>query len=178
MRRAERILSSFVEYVPLALMLLVLIELRGAPRVILHALGAVLLASRIMHAYGSNPFKGAGLMRFLGSQLTFLVLAVLWVFRGDLNLGAFTVPGWNRLHPALKALDDGTVALLQAKERKEAWMTAQPVKQIKAPLNPVAQGIILRQHRRLADRGREQNATHDAVISIIGRRPTQPLMLG
>lgn len=44
----------------------------------------------------------------------FVVVAVLWVFRSDLNLGAFTVPGWNRLHPALKALDDGTVALLVA----------------------------------------------------------------
>lgn len=44
----------------------------------------------------------------------FLLLAVLWVFRSDLNLGALTVPGWNRLHPALKALDDGTVALLVA----------------------------------------------------------------
>jgi sodium-dependent dicarboxylate transporter 2/3/5 len=46
--------------------------------------------------------------------LLFVVVALLWVFRSDLNLGAFTVPGWNRLHPALKALDDGTVALLVA----------------------------------------------------------------
>lgn len=44
----------------------------------------------------------------------FGVVAVLWVFRSDLNLGSFIVPGWNRLHPALKALDDGTVALLVA----------------------------------------------------------------
>lgn len=75
MRRAERILASFVEYVPLALILLVLIELRGAPPVVLHALGGILVAARLMHAYGSNPFKGASLMRFLGAQLTFLVLA-------------------------------------------------------------------------------------------------------
>ena len=44
----------------------------------------------------------------------FGVVAVLWVFRSDLNLGSFIVPGWNRLHPALKALDDGAVALLVA----------------------------------------------------------------
>src|SRR5262249_7925884 len=68
MRRAERILGSFVEYVPFALLLLVLIELRGAPHTVLHALGITLLAARLMHAYGSNPFRGAGLMRFLGSQ--------------------------------------------------------------------------------------------------------------
>ncbi len=75
MRRAERILSSFVEYVPLALILLVLIEMRGAPIVILHTLGSALVAARLMHAYGSNPFQGAGIMRFFGAQLTFIVLA-------------------------------------------------------------------------------------------------------
>jgi uncharacterized protein len=77
MRRAERILASFVEYVPFALVLLVLIEIKGAPHVVLHALGIALVAARLMHAYGSNPFRGAGLMRFLGGQLTFLALAVM-----------------------------------------------------------------------------------------------------
>lgn len=76
MRRAERILSSFVEYVPVGLILLVLIELKGAPPIVLHGLGSCLVAARVLHAYGSNPIKGAGLMRFLGSQLTFLMLAV------------------------------------------------------------------------------------------------------
>ena len=33
MRRAERILASFVEYVPFALILLVLIEIKGAPHI-------------------------------------------------------------------------------------------------------------------------------------------------
>jgi len=37
--------------------------------------------------------------------------ALLWVFRQDLNLGAFIVPGWSRLHPALGAVDDSTVAI-------------------------------------------------------------------
>ena len=43
MRRAERLLSSFVEYVPLGLILLTLIELKGAPYLILHALGLMLV---------------------------------------------------------------------------------------------------------------------------------------
>jgi uncharacterized membrane protein YecN with MAPEG domain len=76
MRRAERVLSSFVEYVPLALILLTLIELRGTPPMILHSLGITLVVARIMHAYGSNDIKGAGLLRFLGAQLTFLMLTV------------------------------------------------------------------------------------------------------
>jgi uncharacterized membrane protein YecN with MAPEG domain len=76
MRRAERILSSFVEYVPLTLILLVMGELCGEPPLILHILGAVLVAGRIMHAYGSNDMPFAGLLRFLGAQLTFLVLTI------------------------------------------------------------------------------------------------------
>jgi len=76
MHRAERILSSFVEYVPMALILLALIELKGTPSLVLHALGITLVAARVMHAYGSNDMRGAGLLRFLGAQLTFLVLTV------------------------------------------------------------------------------------------------------
>jgi uncharacterized membrane protein YecN with MAPEG domain len=76
MRRAERVLSSFVEYVPLALIMLTLIELRGAPVVILHGLGTMLLVARVMHAYGSNDLPGAGMFRFIGAQLTFLMLTI------------------------------------------------------------------------------------------------------
>jgi solute carrier family 13 (sodium-dependent dicarboxylate transporter), member 2/3/5 len=42
----------------------------------------------------------------------FASLALLWIFRGDLNLGLVTLPGWNRLHPALTGLDDGATAML------------------------------------------------------------------
>lgn len=76
MRRAERILSSFVEYTPLTLMLIAFSELCGAPPGVLHILGATLVAARAMHAYGSNDMPFAGLLRFLGAQLTFLVLTV------------------------------------------------------------------------------------------------------
>jgi solute carrier family 13 (sodium-dependent dicarboxylate transporter), member 2/3/5 len=41
-----------------------------------------------------------------------VTVALLWIFRVDLNLGVLTLPGWNRLHPMLAALDDGTTALL------------------------------------------------------------------
>lgn len=76
MRRAERLLSSFVEYVPMGLLLLAFIELKGAPNIVLHILGIMLVVARLMHAYGSNDIAGAGLLRFLGSQLTFLMLAL------------------------------------------------------------------------------------------------------
>ena len=44
----------------------------------------------------------------------FAATALLWVFRVDLNLGAFTLPGWSRLLPWPKLVDDGTVAIAMA----------------------------------------------------------------
>jgi sodium-dependent dicarboxylate transporter 2/3/5 len=60
--------------------------------------------------------EGLGPMRFEEKVIgtLFLVVALLWVFRSDLNIGFATLPGWSRLHPALGALDDGTAALLVA----------------------------------------------------------------
>ena len=41
----------------------------------------------------------------------FAATAFLWVFRVDLNLGAFTLPGWSRLLPWPRFIDDGTIAI-------------------------------------------------------------------
>jgi sodium-dependent dicarboxylate transporter 2/3/5 len=40
--------------------------------------------------------------------------AFLWIFRGDLVLGAFTLPGWARLSPLFVKIDDSTVAVAMA----------------------------------------------------------------
>ncbi|MYJ74766.1 MAG: SLC13/DASS family transporter [Gammaproteobacteria bacterium] len=44
----------------------------------------------------------------------FAATALLWVFRVDLNLGTFTLPGWSRLLPWPGFVDDGTVAITMA----------------------------------------------------------------
>ena len=44
----------------------------------------------------------------------FVATALLWVFRVDLNLGTFTIPGWSRLLPWPQFVDDGTVAIAMA----------------------------------------------------------------
>jgi sodium-dependent dicarboxylate transporter 2/3/5 len=44
----------------------------------------------------------------------FASTAVLWVFRVDLQVGLFTIPGWSRLLPAPGMIDDGTVAITMA----------------------------------------------------------------
>ena len=76
LRRAERALSSYVEYVPLGLILLAFVELKSANPTVVHGLGIALIAGRALHAYGSNDMPAAGFLRFAGAQLTFLMLAV------------------------------------------------------------------------------------------------------
>jgi solute carrier family 13 (sodium-dependent dicarboxylate transporter), member 2/3/5 len=44
----------------------------------------------------------------------FVATAVLWVFRVDLNVGLFTIPGWSNLSPHAAMIDDGTVAITMA----------------------------------------------------------------
>lgn len=44
----------------------------------------------------------------------FAITALLWVFRVDLDLGGFHVPGWSDLLPWPGLVDDGTVAIAMA----------------------------------------------------------------
>ena len=44
----------------------------------------------------------------------FATTAMLWVFRVDLQLGFFTLPGWSRLLPFQGMIDDGTIAITMA----------------------------------------------------------------
>jgi solute carrier family 13 (sodium-dependent dicarboxylate transporter), member 2/3/5 len=43
-----------------------------------------------------------------------IATALLWIFRADINLGAFVVPGWANLFPKAKLINDATVAMLMA----------------------------------------------------------------
>ena len=46
--------------------------------------------------------------------IVFSTLAVLWIFRSDLNFGFLSIPGWSNLLPYPKNIDDGTVAITMA----------------------------------------------------------------
>jgi len=72
--RAIRVQGNFVEYVPMALILLGLIEWMGRKPWIVYALGIALVLSRIIHAWGlySGVFNG----RVVGTTITWIVLAV------------------------------------------------------------------------------------------------------
>lgn len=68
LERWARVHANFAEYVPLALILLLLMEIRGNPAWSLHLLGAGLLAGRVAHAIGLSrepdrmPFRAAGVL--------------------------------------------------------------------------------------------------------------------
>jgi sodium-dependent dicarboxylate transporter 2/3/5 len=59
-------------------------------------------------ALGRISFEERGVMA------VFAATALLWVFRVDLNLGLFRIPGWSSLTPYAALIDDGTVAITMA----------------------------------------------------------------
>lgn len=87
MNRAVRVFGNFAEYVPLALVMIALLEMSGGTRWLIHALGAVLLAARLGHAWGLSSSSGRSLGRFVGTTATWIVIMVagamlVWVARG------------------------------------------------------------------------------------------------
>lgn len=82
LQKAIRVQGNFVEYVPMALLLLFLLELsRQAPLWALHVLGADLLLGRILHAIGLSTSAGLSFGRFVGTLLTFsmILITAIWL---------------------------------------------------------------------------------------------------
>lgn len=77
MERAVRVHGNFVEYVPLALLLMLVAELNGWPAPALHAAGIALLASRLLHAWGLSRRSTRSFGRFWGTAGTWLTLVAL-----------------------------------------------------------------------------------------------------
>jgi uncharacterized protein len=77
--RAIRIHGNAIEYVPVALILLVVAELSGASHTLLHGCGIVLVAARAAHALGFARTAGVSFGRSLGVVGTMAVIAVLAV---------------------------------------------------------------------------------------------------
>jgi uncharacterized membrane protein YecN with MAPEG domain len=76
MLRAMRVHANFAEYVPLALILIYLVEAQGTAAWLVHALGVALLLGRCLHAYGVSQVKETFFFRVSGMVLTFNVLGV------------------------------------------------------------------------------------------------------
>jgi len=77
LRQRIRAQANFVEYVPLALILILLVEKESVgPRWLAAALGATLVVARLWHAQGLLSKEGVSAGRFMGTNLTGLVLLV------------------------------------------------------------------------------------------------------
>ena len=74
MMRAIRVHANFSEYVPLAVILLVFLELQNAHSVILHALCLLLLVGRSLHAYGLSQENEKLVFRISGMAMTFTTI--------------------------------------------------------------------------------------------------------
>jgi len=70
--RHIRVHGNAVENLPMALLLLLLLELSGVPAPWLHGFGIALLAGRLLHAFGLGRHSGASPGRFIGTTLTWL----------------------------------------------------------------------------------------------------------
>ncbi len=83
MARRMRAQANFVETVPLAVVLLILMELNGAGSTWLHSLGAVLVLSRFVHylTIVTNPAKTIPrALGMLGTLPVYLVSAI-WLLK-------------------------------------------------------------------------------------------------
>ena len=74
---AERVQANFVENVPLALVLMGVLEWSGADARFLHGCGMALVGLRLLHAWGLARYPGANYPRLIGAQGTFVLLSVM-----------------------------------------------------------------------------------------------------
>lgn len=79
LERAIRAHGNFTEYVPLALILMLVAELGGSAALWLHANGVALVVARVLHAWGLSHATGVSFGRFWGTALTWLVILALAV---------------------------------------------------------------------------------------------------
>jgi hypothetical protein len=95
MQQAVRVQANFAEYVPFAVVLLVLSELMALPTVAVHVAGIVLLTSRVLHAWGLSHSPGRTFGRFYGTAGTWLVITglSLWLLYSAIDFSRFQGSG-------------------------------------------------------------------------------------
>ena len=71
-----RVHANFAEYVPFTLLLMAMAESMTAPRPLIHLVGLLLIAGRLMHAYGLSQTPHILRYRVWGMMLTFFALSI------------------------------------------------------------------------------------------------------
>lgn len=75
-QKAIRAQANNLEYVPIALLLILVLEIMGGRVVALNILGSALTLARLAHAFGLSRSTGTSPARFLGTLVTWLVILV------------------------------------------------------------------------------------------------------
>lgn len=93
LQRAIRVHGNFIEFVPLALIAILLGEALGVPRWLVHIEGLALLVGRLLHAQGLAGSGGESFGRAAGMALTFgaMIVAALALLWRSLIAGALAV---------------------------------------------------------------------------------------
>ncbi|MEE8099686.1 MAG: MAPEG family protein [Hyphomicrobium sp.] len=84
--RRMRVHANFAEYVPFTLLLMAIAESMTAPRPLIHVAGLILIAGRLMHAYGLSQTPHILRLRVGGMILTFTALALSAIICLSLSL--------------------------------------------------------------------------------------------
>jgi uncharacterized membrane protein YecN with MAPEG domain len=74
--RRIRVHANFAEYVPFVLLLMALAESMAPPRPLIHFIGVLLVAGRLMHAYGLSQTPHVLRYRIFGMMATFSALGI------------------------------------------------------------------------------------------------------
>ncbi len=75
--KAIRIHANFIEYVPIAIILMLVAELNHTSSILLHICGVLLIIARVNHTLGLSKTLGASTYRIVGVLLTWLIVGVL-----------------------------------------------------------------------------------------------------
>lgn len=76
MQKRTRAFGNFVEYVPMAVIVMLLIENASGRDAILHTMGIALIVGRIAHVIGIHPARPLAVGRVIGAGLTWLVVGL------------------------------------------------------------------------------------------------------
>lgn len=85
--QAIRVHGNFVEYVPFALLLLLLVEMQHDSVWPVHILGGLLVAGRVLHAAGLSRSSNTSFGRFFGTLLTWAMMLAVSLLALLPNLG-------------------------------------------------------------------------------------------
>lgn len=85
---AVRVHGNLLEYLPTAIILLLLLEVQGFNSGIIHVLGLLLLFARLLHVKGIHDPAGASRSRKIGTRMTWaqMTIAALLCFCGYIGI--------------------------------------------------------------------------------------------